>query len=772
MTRRTTAVAAITVAALAAVGVLSALTIQSSYDSNLAAERSKLVATAQVTAELMAQQMIGVKDLEQATLERPGFIAAIDPRSAGGFNVAQMQPVLDQLQALRPEIQFAAVSDVAGTIRVTAPADPTVIGTNFAYRDWYRGVMRTGQTYVSTAYVSAVKGAPLVVAVAVPIREPAPATSPGQLVGVLFVGYKIGSVQTFTGQLAELQQIDLQLTDQAGVILAQRGGISGHLASAAGTPLVAAALQGRATALTSASTIAAAVPVPGLGWTLSASTPIAATAAASQQNTSALIAAALLVVLGIAGIALVVTTSRLERAKARHAASETELRTVHHALTEAVHVYDSHGTLVSRNAGAERIFQVDGDWTPEGVDSRWELLREDGSPMPAAERPVEVAMRTGEPSERVVMGIRRRTDMHIKWLSVSTVPIRGARSEVSGYVSCSRDITERIQTIRELGVISHAAQLLSASLDADEVAYALTTSAAELCSAPGDPRRRAQLLVIDWETMTLTGEHDPEGPAKSDGASLPIAEHPYIQQVLATGEPAMAVLDYDEFGPHVADVMRNAQIKNCVWVPLRSEGGVTAVLAVAGRQHALITMAQLERLRTLVTIAELALRNAAAHEQAAAQALTDPLTAIANRRALDDRLKHLPRLRFALVVIDVDNLKTVNDAYGHDAGDELLVGVAAAMHAEIRPGDLLARMGGDEFVAVLVDCSEAGAVQLGSRLANAVSRLRFSWGTTSISFGSAAGEPAEAPEAVVKAADRRLYAAKHGLGGRVATPTT
>jgi diguanylate cyclase (GGDEF)-like protein len=193
---------------------------------------------------------------------------------------------------------------------------------------------------------------------------------------------------------------------------------------------------------------------------------------------------------------------------------------------------------------------------------------------------------------------------------------------------------------------------------------------------------------------------------------------------------------------------------------------VFAVLAVSGRQHALITVPQLERLKTLAAVGELALSNAEAHELLAGLVRTDPLTGVGNRRALDDRLANMPRTRFALVAIDVDDLKKVNDAHGHASGDDLLVKVAAALGAELRPADVLARTGGDEFVALLVDCDANGAVELGKRLQLATAQLRFAWGTASISVGSAAGAAGDAPQAVAEAADLALYAAKRDSKAR------
>jgi diguanylate cyclase (GGDEF)-like protein len=222
----------------------------------------------------------------------------------------------------------------------------------------------------------------------------------------------------------------------------------------------------------------------------------------------------------------------------------------------------------------------------------------------------------------------------------------------------------------------------------------------------------------------------------------------------------IAEFAHEEFGPTAAAALRLQQLKNCVWVPLTRNSRVFAILAVAGRQHDLVSSAQLQRLKALAAMGELALRNAEAHAQVAELARTDPLTGLGNRRALEDRLRHLPRTRFALLALDVDDLKKVNDAHGHDAGDQLLAKLAAVLAAELRPSDLLARTGGDEFVALITDCDAGGAIELGHRLQRAAAEIRFAWGSASISVGSAAGAVGDAPEEVAKAADLALYAAK------------
>jgi hypothetical protein len=288
---RTRAVAVITAAAVGVVGVLSAISIQRSYDSGLASEGAKLAATAQVTAALISQQMASVEDIERATLQRSGFITAIGSGAAANIDTSGLQLILNEVQALRPEFQFAAFADALGNTRATAPLNPAVIGRNFSFRDWYRGIVRTESPYVSSAYIAATTGAPLVVAVASPVRarlSPSQVGLPtGPVIGVLFIGYKIGSLQAFANELATVQQINLLVTDQAGIVLTRKGGISGHLTGASGVPGVAAARAGQSTTSTSGSEITGGVPIGGLDWTVIASTPVSGTAAAAQRSTAA-----------------------------------------------------------------------------------------------------------------------------------------------------------------------------------------------------------------------------------------------------------------------------------------------------------------------------------------------------------------------------------------------------------------------------------------------------------------------------------------------------
>lgn len=760
MKAKTVGVGLMAALCLGVIGVVAVQGIQGAYSANLTSERSKLTATAQVTAAFVAKEMDGVAELEQLTVKAAGFVAALGPGEAGQYRLDVLQVALNQLATLEPDFQFASLQDGEGTLWAISPENPSLVGQNFAYRDWYAGVMRTGTTYVSNAYVSSVVGAPLLVGVATPIYGAHPAGQRGSLLGILLVGYKIGSVQAFTNHLSSLQQIGLQLADQQGTLMTTQADVGGSVVATEG-PALLAALDGRSVTSISSDTLSAGAPVPGIGWALSVSTQLSATPAGAGSGQVTIVAIGLLVALGLGGCAIVVVTGRLERAYSRREVAENKLRAVQESLTDGIIVYDAAGSLASMNPATQRLFDLEpGDETGASFASRCELIDEDGAAVPIEQSPVIALHDTDAPYGAPTLGIRSRASQTVRWLSFSTSPIHDAHARINGYVSSVRDITERLEMIRALRIVSAASAEMGATLDRAHVIAALTKAASELCSATGEPHRRAQLFLVDGLTMVNAGAHDPEQIIGIDDFSYEIADHPYVHQVIATREATMAYLDYSAFGPSVAPAMKLAGVTNCVWVPMIEDGEVFAILAIAGRQNGLVRPSTLEHLKAVAAMGVLARANVALHDTLGNLARTDPLTGTANRRALNERISQLPRMPFAFVAIDVDGLKPVNDTHGHAAGDELLAAVAARMQAELRSADVLARTGGDEFVVLMVGSDGTGASELAVRLKESVSRLELPWGTPSISIGSAAGAVGAEPTAVAEKADEALYAAK------------
>jgi diguanylate cyclase (GGDEF)-like protein len=156
------------------------------------------------------------------------------------------------------------------------------------------------------------------------------------------------------------------------------------------------------------------------------------------------------------------------------------------------------------------------------------------------------------------------------------------------------------------------------------------------------------------------------------------------------------------------------------------------------------------------------------------RALHDPLTGAANRVLLTDRLTHsmsrLGRTRRPLMVayVDLDRFKSVNDRLGHDLGDAVLVEVASRLTVSVRPGDTVARIGGDEFVIVCPDIPDAGlADDLAHRLITAVSepmKLGTDTRVITASVGLVLVHRTLDVDHVLRAADAAMYRAKRAGG--------
>jgi diguanylate cyclase (GGDEF)-like protein len=141
----------------------------------------------------------------------------------------------------------------------------------------------------------------------------------------------------------------------------------------------------------------------------------------------------------------------------------------------------------------------------------------------------------------------------------------------------------------------------------------------------------------------------------------------------------------------------------------------------------------------------------------------DPLTKLPNRRAWEEALTGLAGEAGGIVVIDVDELKTVNDERGHHVGDEYLQMVSAAMASAIREGDLLARVGGDEFAILLPDADENACRAVARRLNRALlDHEGFAGYPLAASVGYGASPPAPSLEEAWRIADQAMYRGKPG----------
>jgi diguanylate cyclase (GGDEF)-like protein len=151
------------------------------------------------------------------------------------------------------------------------------------------------------------------------------------------------------------------------------------------------------------------------------------------------------------------------------------------------------------------------------------------------------------------------------------------------------------------------------------------------------------------------------------------------------------------------------------------------------------------------------------------KATQDPLTKIANRAEFDQSYPRIVQahqqrgVACSLVICDIDHFKSINDTFGHQAGDEVLRAFGQLLKGECRPGDLVARYGGEEFVVVCADCSSVAAGRRAEQLRKAVSELpqaAINGRAITASFGVTEIQPGDSPDSLLRRADRALLDAK------------
>jgi diguanylate cyclase (GGDEF)-like protein/PAS domain S-box-containing protein len=165
----------------------------------------------------------------------------------------------------------------------------------------------------------------------------------------------------------------------------------------------------------------------------------------------------------------------------------------------------------------------------------------------------------------------------------------------------------------------------------------------------------------------------------------------------------------------------------------------------------------------------------AAEERLLHQALHDPLTNLHNRYMFMDRITHAlarsgrKRTPVAVLFVDIDHFKDINDRFGHRGGDEMLVAVARKLERAVRPSDSVARLGGDEFAVLCEDMSsERDAVLVAQRLCEILSRpVPFEDRDMSVtaSIGIAFAQEGDNPDSLLKNADAAMYKVKEGGRG-------
>lgn len=239
---------------------------------------------------------------------------------------------------------------------------------------------------------------------------------------------------------------------------------------------------------------------------------------------------------------------------------------------------------------------------------------------------------------------------------------------------------------------------------------------------------------------------------------------------------AMPVRDYQvELLPGYPEEgkLTSPALGSTILLPLRSGFEYFGCLALTSPEKPALAKDQIQTVRAAVNHLALALRNAMAYSQVKTKAEYDGLTRIHNRTSFDERLleelKRHQRYRhpLSLLLLDLDHFKTVNDEYGHKAGDAVLRTIGRVLSQSLRSTDFAARYGGEEFVALLPQTSEDEAWLLADRLRSEIARQQFTAQgrdfKVTASIGVASLKPGSLSKVrdLVQEADAALYLAKN-----------
>ena len=307
------------------------------------------------------------------------------------------------------------------------------------------------------------------------------------------------------------------------------------------------------------------------------------------------------------------------------------------------------------------------------------------------------------------------------------------------YLGSELDISSRKHSEEELGrakafaeraaqeaeTLRQAGAIVASSLQIEKIVRLVLDQLSEVVTYD-----TATVLLLQEKSVEIIGGNGWANIGQVVGMRFPVpGENPH-SEVLARRTP-LRLADVRTRYPDFRTISEET-VRSWIGVPLVAHGEVLGLMTLHKRQRGFFSEAHVRLAASFADHVAVALYNAQLYEETHRLAMTDHLTGLATRRAFmvhaDTLAEQSARYKrpLAVLMMDIDYFKRINDDHGHSIGDKVLVTLSTTVHQVLRKADVLCRYGGEEFVALLPETELNEARQIAERVRVAISRLRIS----------------------------------------------
>ncbi len=449
---------------------------------------------------------------------------------------------------------------------------------------------------------------------------------------------------------------------------------------------------------------------------------------------------------------------------------EAEMQALLNAIGDKVLVIDQQGRIIHTADGADTTTHTVAE------NHRKNILRL--LPRPQAAEVLAQIHDVLETHQTRVIDYSIPNNGSERWYSGTISPF-----EDDKVVMVTRDITESLHSNyreREQSALTNALKstvsLVNSPMEINEVLTRILAAVGEVV-----PMDAATIILLgERGKLNCVGRSHLPGFAKKYEMMnrMTINEIQTLRTIKRTGQP-LFIPDVTLY-PAWRQLEEDNRTRSFLGCPINIKGRVAGFLTLDSIQSGFYNQSHIDKLQSFMDLAGTAIENANLQRETQKMAISDELTGLFNRRGLMDLgRREIDRAKrfhhpLSVVIMDLDNFKSINDTYGHIAGDQLLNQVADFCRASFRDIDIICRYGGDEIVVLLIENNAQQAFQIADRFRQSISSNVFRTDagnlTTTVSIGIAElNDQIEDLTQLIDQADRALYLAKEGGRNRITT---